>query len=66
MTSSDPSRVKGRVSRSTLLRALGHKYKAKELDGVLNLMIEAEEITVERGAATSKGGQPPRWYTLQT
>jgi histone H3/H4 len=56
----------GKVSRSVLIRALGHKYKAKELDGVLNLMIEAEEVTVERGAPTSKGGQPPRWYTLQT
>ena len=45
----------GKVSRSVLLRALGHKYKAKELDGVLNLMIEAEEITIERGAHHSEG-----------
>ena len=56
---------KGKVI-ADLLRALGHKYKAKDLEGVLNLMIEAEEITIERGATTSKGGQPPRWYTLQT
>jgi hypothetical protein len=55
----------GRVSRSVLLRALGHKYKAKELDGVLNSLAEAEEISIERGATTPKGGQPPRWYTLQ-
>ena len=57
---------KGKVDRSTLLRALGHKYKARDLEGVLNLMIEAEEMTIERGATTPKGGQPPRWQTLRT
>jgi hypothetical protein len=38
---------KGKVRRSRLTKALDYKFKARDFDGVLGQMIEAEEVKVE-------------------
>lgn len=56
---------KGRVKRRDLVRALQHRYKARELDDGLKALIEAEQIIVEK-AIPKAGGTPSLWYSIAT
>jgi hypothetical protein len=55
---------KGRVRRYELIKALSFKYRARDLEDVLKMMIEARVLLEERVPSGPKGGQPARFYTL--
>jgi Bifunctional DNA primase/polymerase, N-terminal len=51
---------KGRTSRSALVRALDHKYKARDLDDVLGSLVTAGEVKED---VVPTKGRNARWYT---
>jgi hypothetical protein len=53
--------LKGKMTRKNLLRKLAHKYKRREMDEVLDSLVESEEIKIYR-CATGKRGRPTTWY----
>jgi hypothetical protein len=52
---------KGRVTRSVLVKALDHRYKARDLDETLNSMADAGEVKIEQAA--SRSGPRTKWYS---
>jgi hypothetical protein len=55
---------KGMVQRSTLLKGLSFKYRARDLDDVLRMMIEAEVISESTNQVAGKFVKPARFYKL--
>jgi len=53
----------GRMKRRDLLRALQHRYKARELEDVIKGLAEADHIRIEK-EVPPKGGPPTLWYSL--
>jgi hypothetical protein len=53
---------KGHIKRRDLIRALDHRYRTPDLEGVIKALIEAEEFTVELAPTGSKGGRPSVTY----
>ena len=54
----------GFIHRRDLIRALDHRYKAKDLNSVIASLTESGEILQEQLTPTEKGGRPSFKYTL--
>lgn len=55
---------KGRIKRRDLIRALQHRYKARELEEVIRGLDEAEHILIEKSVPEG-GGTPTFWYSYR-
>ncbi len=56
----------GKMQRGKLLYALKHVIKARDLNSLLDEMVEAETIIMSKGDTTKTGGRPPISYLLPT